>query len=269
MGFFGGPPPPLALLEPAAGHPIHVRVRPDLLSREEASRLQDAGVVSVELDILTLDDRTLKSLGRRYSSHLVIDQLEGLASMGFEVGAVVAPGLPGLNHQASLDDAIRLAPLIDTVRIHPALVIRFSGLYRAMLDERFTPLKLGEAITVCRDLIDVFEDQDVRVIRVGQQEGPDQLGPVVAGPVHSSLRELVEARRCLDRLKSMVIPVGVGGPTVVWIACSPQDMSRVRGPKNQHIRDLRAMTGAEVHVVSDARLPRGRYELRTSKENES
>lgn len=258
VGFYGGRPPTGAEVVAIEGRPFTSRVRPDLLSRDDARRLVDAGAVSIELDALSLDNRVLRGIGRRYRQALILEQLEGLRALGVEVGIVLAPGLPDSSHASCLSDARLVADLVDTVRLHPVLVLRDSGLQEAHMDGLYTPMSLGEAVTVCRDLMDVFEPAGVKVLRVGQQPGPDGIGHAVAGPRHSSLRELVEARRALDVLRSLLDDGPDGGHVVVM--CAPADLSRTRGPLNQHVRTLRAEFGLDsLRVQPDPGLPRGRW----------
>jgi hypothetical protein len=260
VSFFGGAPPSPALLSATGDLPTTVRVRPDLLTRAEARRLAEAGVGAVELDLLTLHTRPLREVGRTHRRALVLEQLEGLRAMGLRVGAVLAPGLPGATFEQSLDDARTLAPLLDTVRIHPVLVLHGARLKRAHMDGTYTPLTLGEAVTVCRALLDVFEPAGVRVLRVGQQPGPDGLGRAVAGPHHPSLRELVESRRALDTLRQLLDAERPAGHVVVQ--CAPADVSRTRGPFNQHVRTLRAEFALDgLSVQPDPALPRGRWRV--------
>ena len=108
-------------------------------------------------------------------------------------------------------------------------------------------------------MMDVLEAAGVAVIRVGQQPGPDELGRAVAGPAHSSLRELVESRRALDQLQDLMADLPRTA-RVVAIRCAPADVGRVRGPRNQHVRTLRADHSLdELEVRPDPELPRGTY----------
>jgi len=258
VGFYGGPVPDDALLEACGDVPFAVRVRPDLLSRDDADRLVAAGAVAIEVDALSLDDEVLKQAGRRYQAALVEQILEGLRALGVRVGIVLAPGLPGSSYDTCVRDAERAAPLIHTARLHPVLVLEHSELQGRHIDGLYTPLLLGEAVTVCRAMMDVLEDAGVEVIRVGLQPGPDGLGRALAGPVHPSLRELVEARRVRDRLIALLD--GTPPRSHIVIRCAPRDVGRTRGPFNQHIRDLRALFDLEdVDVRPDPDLPRGQW----------
>jgi len=278
VGFYGGPPPSDALLAACGDLPIAVRVRPDLLSRDDADRLVAAGVVAIEVDALdadrlvaagvvaievdalALDDHVLKQAGRRHPVALVVQILEGLQALGVRVGIVLAPGLPGSTYDSCLHDAERAAPLIHTARLHPVLVLEHSRLQQRHIDGLYTPLLLGEAVTVCRAMMDLLEAAGVDVIRVGQQPGPDGIGRALAGPLHPSLRELIEARRVRDQLIALLD--GTPPRSHIVIRCAPPDVGRTRGPFNQHIRDLRALFDLEdVDVCPDANLLRGHWAI--------
>lgn len=262
--FFGGPPPPDALLAAAGDVELAVTVRPDLLDRAGAARLRDAGVRTVELDALTFDRAALVGVGRRYAGERVEEMADGLAGMGFEVGLVLAVGLPGSSHTSSVQDAHRSAPLAQTVRLHPVLVIAGSGLWEAHLDGFYTPLTLGQAVTTCRAMMDVLEPAGVRVIRVGRQPGPDAIGRAVAGPKHPSLRELVESRRTLDHLRELLRDADLEGNEVV-IRCATADETRTRGPLNDNVRTLRAeFRLGDLSVRADPELDRGNFVLEAS-----
>src|SRR5690606_25851906 len=149
-----------------------VRVRPDLFARADAARLATAGVTEVELDALTFDDRLLHAAGRRYRGALVEEILRGLPSFGLAPGVVLWPGLPGSSHDDAVADARRAAPLVRTARLHPVQVIEGAALQRHHLDGSYRPLELGEAVTVCRAMMDVLEAAGAQVIRVGLQAEP-------------------------------------------------------------------------------------------------
>lgn len=260
--FFGGPPPTAALLA-AAGPGAIIRVRPDLLDREHAELFADHGVAGIELDALTFDNATLRLARRDYSQDRLLAMAEGLRDFDFELGIVLSVGLPGSSHELCMQDAALAAPLFDTARLHPVLVLRETGLWRLHLDEFYVPLTLAQAVHTCRSMVDVLEAAQVKVIRVGQQPGPDELGRCVAGPLHSGFRELVEAERTLDHLRSLL--QGTNGGKMVVIRCATADETRTRGPLNANVRTLRAEFGlSELEVRADPGLERGAFVLEAS-----
>ncbi len=260
VAFFGGPPPDTAWLEAAGRHPKAARVRPDLLTRAEARRLTESGVVSIELDALTLEGRALREAGRAHRAGLVLEQLADLPRFGLRRGVVLAPGLPGTDHADAVRDAEQLAPHVDFVRIHPVLVLEGSRLRQAQMDGQYRPLTLGEAVTTCLAMLEVFDSAGVPVTRVGANPGPDGLGRAVGGPRHPSLRQLVEARRTLERLHRELRQTPPGDAIV--IRCHPADETHTRGPHNDHIRSLRAVHRlTSVTVTTDPALSRGEFAI--------
>lgn len=256
VAFFGGAPPTDAQLEALDGAPFTCRVRPDLLTRAEAHRLHHRGVRAVELDVLSFDDEALRAIDRRHRASLVRQQVSTLRSWGIEVGVVLAPGLPGTDHATSLRDAELAAEFVDFVRIHPVLVLDRSALRELHATGRYQPLDLGAAVTICREMLDVLEPAGVEVIRVGLQPGPDGMGRAVAGPRHPALRQLVDARRRLERLRGALDDRHAGAH--VLIRCAPGDETPVRGPRNSNLRALRAeFRLASVRILPDPELERG------------
>ena len=254
VGFYGGPPPPRSLYTQLSV-PFTIRVRPDLLSRDVAMTLIEHGCTQIELDVLTFDDRVLRGLGRSYRSGLIRQMCEALSGR-VELGIVLAIGLPGTGHQTCLADAAEAVAWANTARLHPVLVRDGSALREAHLDGLYRPLDLAQAVTTCAEMLDILEPAGVKVIRVGQNPHGDELAPVVAGPKHSSFRELVEARRVLSALRKHHVPLGSN----VIIRCAPKDQTRVRGPLNGNVRTLRAEWGAaSVRVTADQALTRGTW----------
>lgn len=258
VGFFGGPPPDPKLVA-SLGVPARIRVRPDLLSRGLADELVSAGVVEVELDALSFDDLLLTGSGRPYGRNRVEKMVEGLRGKA-RLTAVLAPGLPGSSHAQALRDAEVAAGWFDAVRIHPVLVLADSALRELHSVGRYVPLTLGEAVTTCRAMVELFEERGVEVVRVGIQPKADGYGRAVAGPRHPALRQLVEARRTLDWVRERL--AGTPRGSAVVLRCAPAEETTTRGPFNQHIRTLRAEFGLrELTIAPDPSLGRRQWAM--------
>lgn len=255
VSFLGGPPPAAPLLDALDGATFTARVRPDLFTRTDLARLVDAGASAIEVDALTFDDHALRRCGRMYGGKRIDEILAGVRAAGLEAGIVLAPGLPGTDADTLLADARRADA--DIARIHPVLVRSGSTLERWFTEGLYRPLSVDDAVEVCRDMLDVLEDRGVRVVRIGMQPHEAE-GQVVAGPVHSSLREAVETRRILARLR--VALDGTPPGAYIEIRCARPDEARTRGPENRNVAVLRIEFGlADVRVVADDGLARGEF----------
>lgn len=264
VGFFGGAPPQNDWIE-VAGVPVTARVRPDLLSRAEAARLIEAGVREIELDVLTFSNHCLKSMRRMYPGARVETMVSVLREQGVRVGLVLCPGLPGSSRESALADARHAASIADFVRIHPALVLENSGLHSWHLDGIYEPLELGVAVAISREMLDILEAENVDVIRIGLQPGPDGFGRAVAGPKHPAFRQLVESERALVQLRGMLTDEHRG--CTVEILCAPPDETRTRGPLNSHIRTLRAeFELKDLSISATEGLCRGMWRVRVKED---
>jgi hypothetical protein len=263
VAFFRGGLPPEALLDAATGHPLRLSCSPADLDRAAATRLQAHGMRRVELEVLTLDPSVLRRLVRGYTATRALQMVPALQEMGLEVGVVLAPGLPGASHAGALADADRLLAEArpDFVRIHPALAIEGSGLAELARRGDWAPMRLGEAVTTCEALLDRFDAAEVPVIRVGRQPGSDFPERVVAGPVHPSLRGLVEARRYRRRMEAALRGHPRARPAV--LAVHPADLSWAKGTANANVKALRSALGMRALAVEpDPAVPRGRVVCR-------
>ena len=94
-------------------------------------------------------------------------------------------GLPGDTLERSIDTAKRLIELKpDMVRIYPTLVIKETALAEEYINNRYTPLLLEDAVLWCSILVPLYEEANVRVLRIGLQN-TDELteeNEVIAGP---------------------------------------------------------------------------------------
>ena len=260
VAFYGGAPPPLSLVDALGGLSFRIRVRPDLLSRRAAEVYIERGAEEFELDVLSFDDALVRRSGRAHRRGLIRLMAEGFARVGVRCSMVLTPGLPGWSFDQCVEDAAEAAEWADAVRLLPVLVLRHSRLAESWRGGFYEPLSVPAAVEICSSMMDILESRGVEVRRVGLQPGPDEAGRAIAGPVHSSLRELVEAKRMLDRLRGICVELPRGA--VAEIRCHPADETRVRGALNQNIRTLRAeFSLAEVLVSADPEVDRGIVEV--------
>ena len=260
VAFFHGGLPTDALLEAAAGCAIRVACSPADLSRAEAERLLSAGVGTLELEVGTFQRDVLRALDRGYRPAMVLTMLTVLRARGVRLGATLVSGLPGSSHESAVADVAALVddggPLVDFVRLYPALALEGTGLAARAAQGAWVPMHLGEAVTTCVAMAERLDAAGIEIARVGMQPGQDVPGRVAAGPVHPNLRQLVEVRRFHRRMESAMRFVPAG--SVVQISVNPRDLAWAKGTANENLRSLRAQLSLEgLTVTPDAAVARG------------
>lgn len=177
-------------------HGIRVSTRPDYISMDRLDLLKAYGVTTIELGAQSLDEAVLLTSKRGHTIADVEKASDLIRANGFSLGLQMMTGLPGDTLKKTLMTAHRIVDMgADNTRIYPALVIKnteLEDLYRA---GHYQPLSIEEAVDRVKQLIPIFEEADITILRIGlhPSEGLLNGDDLVAGPFHPSFRELAES----------------------------------------------------------------------------
>ena len=189
-------------------HGIRVSTRPDYISQDRLDLLKAYGVTTIELGAQSLDEAVLLKSKRGHTIEDVEKASLLISSNGFYLGLQMMTGLPGDTIEKTLMTAHRIVEMgADNTRIYPALVIKnteLEDLYRAGLYE---PLSIEEAVERVKQVIPIFEEADVTILRIGlhPSEGLLNGDDLVAGPFHPSFRELAESALWKDLFHQLTL----------------------------------------------------------------
>ncbi|HPV02525.1 MAG TPA: radical SAM protein [Clostridiales bacterium] len=239
---------------------IRVSTRPDRIDREILGLLKLYGVRTIELGVQSLDDDVLRASLRGHDSAVVFRAARLIKDAGFRLGIQIMTGLPGDTREKCLETARKVISMKpDLVRIYPVLVIKGTGLEKLMEKGEYMPQSLEEAVDLCAELLRLFEDNGINVIRVGLQptenirEGSGS--DVVAGPVHPAFRQLAQSRVSLKRIEEMIESQNLSGAQELIIRTGNSNVSDVVGQKRSNIRALKDKYGfMAVRVAADPEL---------------
>lgn len=241
---------------------IRISTRPDCIDAEILSMLERYGVKTIELGVQSLDDDVLTASCRGHDSGIVYKAAGLIKKMGFRLGIQTMTGLPLDTREKCLQTAnkvVSIAP--EIVRIYPVLVIKGTGLERLMNEGRYVPQKLEEAVDLCAELLQIYEKNGIKVIRIGLQatdnirQGSDT--DVIAGPVHPAFRQLVEARVALMRIEELIGKQDLAGAKELAISTGIPNISNVVGQRRSNINYLKSKYGFTcVKVIPDSKLGR-------------
>ena len=197
-------------------------------------------------DVLSLNDRGHNSDSVRNASVLIKEY-------GFSLGLQMMTGLYGSSRDIDLQTArefIALGP--DTVRIYPTVILKNTKLEKLYISGAYVPDTLDETVNICSELISLFEENNIAVIRVGLHSSETVEGAMLAGGYHPALRELCENRIFYNIIKEKLAADNIPAGRII-ISSPPSAVSKITGQKRTNLAQLKA-EGYIAKVVTDATL---------------
>ena len=273
IGFFGGSftgiekELQLQLLSVAYGYvkegsvtSVRLSTRPDYIDAETVSMLKAYGVTTVELGAQSMDDGVLAANHRGHTSQDTVRASELIISGGLKLGLQMMTGFLEDTVKKSRETAKQIIDLTPScVRIYPTLVLK--GTYLAKLYEagKYVPQSLEEAVVLCAGLKQMFDQNNIAVIRMGLMSS-DNIRPendVVAGPYHPAFGELVQSELNFCRLKEAV-------HQDCLIAVNPRSLSAFVGNNKANIKKMKQL-GYTIKFVQDETVLPQEFKLVTGK----
>lgn len=220
---------------------IRISTRPDCIDAEILTLLKDYGVTSIELGCQSMDDEVLSLNERGHTSADVVKSAALIKEYGFEFGVQMMTGLYGDTKEKSLETAKKLISLKpDTARIYPTVVLEGTRLASLYEKGEYAPQTTEEAAELCAELLMMFHEADIRVIRLGLHSGGNVEEGFVAGAYHPAFRELAESRICLGKIKEEIKKNNLDTGKIE-ITVGSKYISMASGQKKSNINELSAM----------------------------
>jgi histone acetyltransferase (RNA polymerase elongator complex component) len=217
---------------------VRISTRPDFITTEGLSLLKEYPVRTIELGAQSMDDGVLEASGRGHTSRQTELASEMILNEGFSLGLQMMIGLPGDTEEKTIRTAEKIIGIgAAETRIYPVVVIRGTELERMFSKGTYLPLSLEEAVQWTKSVVTLFDRSDVRSIRSGlhPSEGLLSGGDLIAGPFHSSFRELVMSAIWNDRFQGLIN--GNKGKRIV-IRVNPADRNAATGYSGQNRKML-------------------------------
>jgi histone acetyltransferase (RNA polymerase elongator complex component) len=221
---------------------MRISTRPDYINEEILNLLSMYGVKTIELGAQSLDDEVLQASNRGHSIEAVKHAAKMIKNRGISLGIQTMIGLPGDSKEKALNTAkkvIEIAP--DIVRIYPTLVIKNTYLQKMYLNGRYIPLTIDEAVDICAELLAMYEENSINVIRIGLQptDNISETGDVEAGPFHPAFRQLVQSKLLLNKMIKYINLNNLDKVTDILIECNSKNVSDIIGQKRKNILALK------------------------------
>jgi len=206
---------------------IRCSTRPDYINHEVLQLLKKYRVGTIELGAQSMDDDVLKKSKR---GHTVADTLNAaklIHEYEINLGLQMMIGLPGDTKEKAILAARKIIEVgAENTRIYPTLVIKNTKLEEMYHQGKYYPLTMEEAVDWTAEILEIFEQSKVKVLRIGlhPSEGLLDGSDLIAGPFHPSFRELVLTeiwRKKLSDIKS--------GADSIIITVNPKELNYAVG----------------------------------------
>ncbi len=186
---------------------IRFSTRPDYINKEVIGLSAKYNVKTIELGAQSTDDSVLKKSRRGHSFEQIKNASKLILKNKIKLGLQMMIGLPGDTFEKSQKTAKDIVALAaDNTRIYPTLVIKGTALEKMYIEGKYKPLSIDEAVNWSKDIIRVFEENNVNIIRTGLHPSEELSSEksLIAGPYHPSFKELVLTEIWYDIIKEKI-----------------------------------------------------------------
>ena len=173
---------------------IRLSTRPDYINEPVLELLKKYNVTTIELGAQSTSQEVLDETGRGHTIDDIRDASNLICKHGFELGLQMMIGLPGDSYERSIQTAKDIVSLgACNTRIYPAIVVKHTALEKLYYEERYTPLTLEEAVEWTKDIVHIFEKNNISILRMGLHPSDELVigKSLIAGPFHASFKEMV------------------------------------------------------------------------------
>ena len=250
---------------------IRISTRPDAINKQILKRLKKYKVKTIELGVQSANDYILHRANRGHNFDDVRKASKLIKRYGFKLGHQMMVGLPESTKIDELNTAkelIKLKPKM--VRIYPVLIVKNTKLEEEYNKGVYEPLPLVQAVEICKELVRMFVNKKIDVIRVGLQNTDEITNPtennsqVIAGPYHPAFRQLVESGLWYDSIVSKIKKLNVKVKEVE-VTVNPLDSNNVIGHKKENVIKLKDLYDVDLILKQDEKLKQGKSKIEITK----
>ena len=184
---------------------IRLSTRPDYINEEILTILKRYGVKTVELGIQSMDDTVLAASKRGHLAECSKIACKAVKEAGFTLIGQMMIGLPEANVESEKQTALAICQMgADGARVYPTVVFYETELCQMSQRGEYEPLDLDDAIYRTKEVLKVFNDNEVPCIRVGlcASENLSSEESVFGGANHSAIGELAIGEIFYEKMDS-------------------------------------------------------------------
>lgn len=214
---------------------IRISTRPDCIDDEILHILKSYGVTSIELGAQSMCNDVLIANMRGHTAEDVINSSKLIKQYGFDLGLQMMTGL----YQSTVEKDIYTAQQTcilkpKTVRIYPTIIMKDTLLADFYHSGKYITYSLDDTVSLCAELLTMFEENNITVIRLGLHSTDDIKNGMVSGPWHPSLGELCFSQVYRNNIEKYIadnkLPQGDYS-----ISVNSKELSKALGQKRSNI----------------------------------
>lgn len=215
---------------------IRCSTRPDCISEEILLLLKSYGVTAIELGAQSMSDEVLAANDRGHTAEDVRRAAKLIRQSGIELGLQMMTGLyrdSVENVRYTAAEFIALSP--KTVRVYPTVILKGTRLGALYEKGGYTSFTFEQTVDICAELLELFEKNNIAVIRMGLHASADVEREMLGGVYHPAFREICESRLFLREMQRRFGALPKGDYTVFT---DRKNISRVIGQHRGNIAAL-------------------------------
>lgn len=250
---------------------IRISTRPDCIDRETLKMLKKYKVKTIELGVQSANNYILERANRGHTFADVKKASKMIRWNGFKLGHQMMVGLPESTRIDEINTAkalVKLKPKM--VRIYPVLVVKNTRLEKEYEEGNYRPLSVVQAVEVCKEIVRIFADKKIDIIRIGLQNTDEISDPtnknseVVAGPYHPAFRQLVESAMWYDAIVGKIKKLNAKVKEVE-VSVNPIDANNVIGHKKENVMKLKDTYDVDLILKQDPNIKQGKSKIEITK----
>lgn len=232
---------------------IRLSTRPDYINDEILTILSRYGVTTVELGLQSMDDKVLAASKRGHNAKIGKDACQLVKKYGFSLVGQMMVGLPESTPESECYTAELLCELgVDAVRVYPTVVFYDTELCEMAQNGGYTPIGNDEAVMRTKELLKIFDRNNVECIRVGlcASENLSSEDRVFGGANHSAIGELAMGEVYYDRMCEIIEQKGgVKGKKIVFYVSRGSTSKAIGQKRKNALRIVKKYSPMSVKVL--------------------
>lgn len=237
---------------------IRISTRPDYIDKEILDILKSYGVTSIELGAQSMLDDVLLANDRGHSAESVFKSSQLIKSYGISLGLQMMTGLYKSDIQKDLYTAetfVKINP--DTVRIYPTVIMKDTKLAELYLNGEYIPYSLQKSVNLCSRLIELFEKNNIKIIRLGLHYSDSLVNNSYGDNYHPAFKELCENKLFYDKFIEKANEFS-NPNEIKEVIVNSKSLSKFLGQRKSNVKKLNEL-GYDFSVCFDDTLQK--YEL--------